>query len=165
VNVGRDPRRLIERTAPNEPDLRSSVLAEERHLAGRTSVDPLLAAVVTRHVDGLWGAGEQLHAIGLDQEVDHKGASGLPLAVQAMTAMREERIGRKPVANRSAGATTLTWDAHDLLPEDKATESGHYPRFRGLLSTIRNEHAEYSGLDRNAGQICVTFRTWSLMEP
>jgi hypothetical protein len=51
--------------------------------------------------------------------------------------MREERIGRKPVANRSAGATTLTWDAHDLLLEDQATESGHYPRFRGPRVVMR----------------------------
>jgi len=41
-----------------------------------------------------------------------------------MTAMREERIGRKPVANRFAGATTLTQNAHDPLLDDKAFESG-----------------------------------------
>src|SRR5207249_12010724 len=61
-----------------------------------------------------------------------EGASGLPLAVQAMTAMREERVGRQPVANRSASATTLTSDAHEFLLEDKATESGEYFGFRGL---------------------------------
>ena len=49
--------------------------------------------------------------------------------------MREERIGRKPVANRSAGATTLTWDAHDPLVEEKAMEYGQYPRFRGLFGS------------------------------
>jgi hypothetical protein len=53
-------------------------------------------------------AREQLHTVGLDQQIDDEGTSGLTLAVQAMTAMREERIGRKPVANRFAGATTLT---------------------------------------------------------
>jgi hypothetical protein len=83
----------------------------------------LLAAVVARHVNRLRDAREQLDTVSLDQQVDDEGASGLPLAVQAMTAMREERIGRKPVANRSAGATTLTGDAHDLLLEDKAMES------------------------------------------
>ena len=37
-------------------------------------------------------AREQLHAVGLDQQVDHERASGLPLAVQAMTAVDEERV-------------------------------------------------------------------------
>ena len=88
-------RRLVERAAADEPHLGASVLAEDRHLAGRTAEDPLLAAVVARHVDRLRVAGEQLHAVGLDQQVDDEGASGLPLAVQAMTAVREERIGRQ----------------------------------------------------------------------
>jgi hypothetical protein len=101
-----------------------AVLAEDRHLATWTTEDPLQAAVVARHVDRLRGARDQLYTVGLDQQVDDESASGLPLAVQAMTAMREERIGRKPVANRSAGATTLTWDAQDPLLEDKAMKSG-----------------------------------------
>src|SRR5205807_76127 len=73
--------------------------------------------VVARRVDRLRRVREQLHTVGLDQQVDDECASGLSLAVQAVTAMREERIGRKPVANRSAGAATLTWDAHELLVE------------------------------------------------
>jgi hypothetical protein len=108
MNVGRDSRGLIERTAANEPHLGASVLAEDRHLAGWTSEDPLFAAVVAGHVDRLRDAREQLHTVGLDQEIDDEGTSRLTLAVQAMAAMREERIGRKPVANRFAGATTLT---------------------------------------------------------
>ena len=119
MDVGRDGRRLVERTAAHEPHLRPRVLAEDRDLAGRAPVDPLHAAVVARHVDRLRRARQELDAVGLDQQVDDEGASGLALAVQAVTAMREERIGRKPVANRSAGAATLTWDAHDLLLEDK----------------------------------------------
>jgi hypothetical protein len=117
--VGRDSRWLIEGAAANEPHLRTAVLAEDRHLAGRTSEDPLVAAVVARHVYWLRDAREQLHTVGLDQQVDDESASGLSLAVQAVTAMREERIGHKPVANRSAGAATLTWGAHVLLPKDK----------------------------------------------
>src|SRR5207244_3693681 len=121
--VGRDARRLIERTAANEQHLLTAVVAEHRHLAGRASEDQLLAAVVARHVYGLGRAREQLHTVGLDQQVDDERASGLSLAVQAVTAVREERIGRKPVANRSAAAATLTWGAHVLLLEDNATES------------------------------------------
>jgi hypothetical protein len=120
--VGRDSRRLIEGTAANEPHLGTAVLAEDRHLAGWTTEDPLLASVVARHVDRLRVAREQFHAVGLDQQVDHESASGLPLAVQAVTAMREERIGRKPVANRSAGAATLTWGAHGAPPRGQCDE-------------------------------------------
>jgi hypothetical protein len=36
-----------------------------------------------------------------------------------MTAVDEELIGRKPVANLSAGAAALTWDAQDLLLVDE----------------------------------------------
>jgi hypothetical protein len=32
-----------------------------------------------------------------------------------MAAVNEERLGCQPVTNRSAGATTLEWGAHDLL--------------------------------------------------
>ena len=101
MNVGRDSRRLIESTAANEPDFRTAVLAEDRHLAGRTSENQLLAAVVARHLHGLRRGPEQLHTVALDQQVDDERASGLSLAVQAVTAMREERIGRESVANRS----------------------------------------------------------------
>jgi hypothetical protein len=107
VDVRCDSGGLVERAAANEPHLGRSVVAENGDLAGRAAEDPLLAAVGAGHLDRLRVARQQLHAVGLDQQVDDEGASGLPLAVQAMTAMDEERIGRKPVANRSAGATTL----------------------------------------------------------
>jgi hypothetical protein len=71
-------------------------------------VDPLLAAVVARHVHRLRPSGEQLDAVGLDQQVDHEGAARLPLTVQAVAAMDEERLGRQPIANGSAAAATLT---------------------------------------------------------
>ena len=98
--------------AANELDLGPSVLAEDGDLAGRAPVDPLRASVVAGHVHRLGVAGEQLHAVGLDQQVDDECAPGLPLTVQAMTAMREERLGREPVANRSACASTLIRIAH-----------------------------------------------------
>jgi hypothetical protein len=45
-----------------------------------------------------------------------------------MTAMREERIGREPVTNRSAGAAALTLDAPDLLLADRGRwATQHYP--------------------------------------
>jgi hypothetical protein len=30
-----------------------------------------------------------------------------------VTAVREKRLGRQPVANLAAGAAALTWDAHE----------------------------------------------------
>jgi hypothetical protein len=38
---------------------------------------------------------QKLHAVGLDQQVDDEGGTSLSLAVQAVTAMRKERIGRQ----------------------------------------------------------------------
>jgi hypothetical protein len=108
VHVGRDSRWLIEGTAANEPHLRTTVLAVDRHLAGWTAEDPLAASVVARHVARLRDAREQLDPVGFDQQVDDEGTPGLPLAAQAMAAMREEWIGQKPVANRSARTTPLT---------------------------------------------------------
>jgi hypothetical protein len=72
----------------------------------------LLAPVVARHVDRLRRGGKQLDPVRLDQQVDDECAPGLPLAVQAMTAMNEQRIRCEPVANGSAGAAALTWDIH-----------------------------------------------------
>jgi hypothetical protein len=108
VDVGHNARWLVERAAANVAKLGTRVLAVDRHLARRAAEDPLRAAVVARHGDRLRLAREQFHTVGLDQQVDDESASGLPLAVQAVTAIREERIGQEPVANRSAGAATLT---------------------------------------------------------
>src|SRR5207237_5446397 len=101
-----------ERARANKAHRGASVLAEDRDLTGRAAVDPLVAAVVAGHVDRLRVAGEQLDAVTLDQHVDDEGASRLPLAVQAVAAMDEERVGRQPVANRSATAATFQCSAH-----------------------------------------------------
>src|SRR5207249_1682698 len=101
------------------------------------------------NVDRLRIVREQLHSVGLDQQVDHEGASGLPLAVQAMTAMREEWIGRQPVANRSTRATTLTCDAHELL----LRVAGHAPEPRLGVVQLSNEFEVSAPLER----------TWSLL--
>src|SRR5436309_9387173 len=47
-----------------------------------------------------------------------------------MTAMHEEWIGGQPVANRSAGATTLTRDAHDRLLENNVRTPDTIPGAR-----------------------------------
>src|SRR5207249_6258166 len=48
-------RGVVERARTNEAHRSASVLAEDRDLTGRAAVDPLVAAVVARHVDRLRG--------------------------------------------------------------------------------------------------------------
>ena len=103
------------------------VPAVDRYLTRRAPEYSLLLACAARHVHGLWITREQLDPVGLDQQVDHERASGLPLAVQAVAAMGEERIGREPVANRAAGAATLTKITHELLLEAGVVSPAEYP--------------------------------------
>ena len=91
---------------------RLAVLAVHRHLAGRAAPDRLLRAVVARDGDLVRLLSEELHAAGLDQRVDDERASGLPLAIQAVTAVHDQRVGGQAVANGSARAPTLGCDAH-----------------------------------------------------
>ena len=44
-------------------------------------------------------------------EAEDECAPGLALTVQAMTAVNEQRIGRKAIADLATGATALEWDA------------------------------------------------------
>src|SRR5262249_51124126 len=107
MDVGCHCRRLVEGAAAHEPDLRTTVLAEDRDPARRATEDQLRAAVVPRRLHRLRLAGEQLDAVGLDQEVDHERASSLPLAVETVAAMDKERLGGQPVANRAAGTAAF----------------------------------------------------------
>src|SRR6185437_7640493 len=116
MDVGCHRRRLVERAAPHESNLGTAVLAEDRHLTGRTAEDELLAAVVARRLYGFRLAPEQRDTVGLDQEVDHESASGLALAVEAVAAVDEERIGGQPVANRTTGAAAFPKPFISLLP-------------------------------------------------
>ena len=122
MNVRRNPRRLIERPCAHIPQFGPAVLTKDRDLAIRTAENPLGSAIVTGHLDRLWRAGNYLHPVCLDHQVDHEGTSSLPLAVQAMTAVDEKRIGPKPVANRPAGAAAFTKRAHDRLSRIRRIE-------------------------------------------
>src|SRR5262249_42035330 len=97
MDVGCHGPRLGGGAAAHGADVRTTVLAEDRALAGRATEDQLRPAVVPRRLHRLRLASEQLDAVGLDQEVDHKRASGLPLAVEAVAAMDKERLGGQPV--------------------------------------------------------------------
>src|SRR5206468_5241829 len=97
----------VERAAADEAHRRPAVVAPDGDLTRRTAKDLLRAPVVAWRVHGLRLARKQLHAVGFDQQVDHERAAGLPLAVQAVAAVDEERIRREPVANRAAGTAAL----------------------------------------------------------
>ncbi len=91
MDIGRDVGWFIQRAAAHEPHLRPGIFAEDRDLAARTSVDPLHAAVVTRRIDRLRRFGDNLDALGLDEEIDNERAAGLALTVQTVAAMNEQR--------------------------------------------------------------------------
>ena len=123
VDVGRDLRRVVERAAADESHLRPAVQAVDRDLAGGAPEDALGRAVVAGHVDRLRVARDELDPVGLDQQVDHEGASRLPLAAQAVAAVGEQRLGGEPVAHRAAGAAAFS---------RMTTSVGAYRRHAGL---------------------------------
>ena len=75
-------------------------------------MDIVRVAAVGRHGDRLRMAGQHADPIGLDERVKNKSAARLSLAIAAMAAMNEHRLGREPVADRSARAATVARDAH-----------------------------------------------------
>jgi len=94
-------------------------------LALRAPIDPLRAPVVARRVDRLRLTGEQLDALGLDDQVDHERAPRLALAVEAVAAVRDQRLGGEAVANRSAGATAFPGVSHlGILPSASCLDAG-----------------------------------------
>jgi hypothetical protein len=67
---------------------------EHCNLAGGAAKDSLRAAVVARRVDRMRLTGQHLNPVRLDKHVDHERAAGLPLAVQTVAAIDEERLCR-----------------------------------------------------------------------
>jgi hypothetical protein len=132
VNIRLDARRVVERPAANESHLGARVLAEDRDLAGRAAEDALNAPVVARSVDRLRIVGEEFDPVRLDEEVDDERAPGLPLAVKAVAAVNEERVGRQPVPNRSTGTASFALCGHGLLLEPVGTSPD-----RTLLRSVR----------------------------
>src|SRR5581483_8638896 len=104
--------RHVERAGTHEVHLWAGVLTEHGDLAVRAAEDPLRRPCIPWGVDRVWSLAQQLNTVGLDQQVDDERASGLPLAVQAVTAVDEHRLGCQAVANRSARATALALRTH-----------------------------------------------------
>jgi len=65
------------------------------------------AAAVSRHRDRFGITGQHGDSVSLDESVEYESASGLPLAIAAMTAMHEHRQRDELIAHRGAGASAL----------------------------------------------------------
>ncbi len=104
-------------------------------------MDPLCGAVVARRVDRFGPSGQQLDPVGLHEQVDHERAAGLPLAVQTVTAVHEERLRRQPVADSPAGAPTVQTDTH----RSKESKSVSYPVRWPLTSQVQHSTTFPSG--------------------
>jgi hypothetical protein len=73
--------------------------------------DALRAAVVARRVDRDGRALDDRHSVGRDEQVDDERSPGLALAVPAVTAVHEHRLGLDPIADRAARAPAFA-NAH-----------------------------------------------------
>src|SRR5690606_7982027 len=133
VHVRLYPMRLVQRADANESQVGPpAIVAPERDLAIGTAVDVVWPTAVRRHTDRLRLAPEQRDAVGLDQCIDDEGAACLPLAIQAMAAMNEHRLGGEHVAHRAARASArhvcrhgrpLFWPNAEVSPTPRRSES------------------------------------------
>src|SRR5436309_2913745 len=98
MRVGRQRRGIVERADANKAQLgTAAVIAPQGRLADGAAMDVMRAAAVGGHGDDLEIAAPLLDAIGLDQRVDHEGASRLALAIMTVTAMDEHRLRGEPI--------------------------------------------------------------------
>src|SRR5262245_8358652 len=103
----RQRRRFVERADADEAKLRNATVnAPYCYLAGGAAMDFVRTAAVSRHCDWFWIAGEQDDPVCLDERIEHEGASSLPLAIEAMTAVHEHRRGVEPKRDRSTVRAT-----------------------------------------------------------
>jgi hypothetical protein len=141
VDVGLDGWRIVERPHPNEADAVARVATDDGDRERRAQEDPLHAAVVARD-GGL--AGEALDSVRLDEHAVHERAPRPALAVEAMTAMDEERPGREPVPDRRYEQPFSSWTLK-TAPECTRAQRGKFivtpiERARDKASVaIRNE--------------------------
>src|SRR6185295_20170427 len=141
VDVGRQPRRLVERAHADEAHrvAGAGVVAPDRDAARRTAGDSLSLAAVRRRVDNLHFAVQHLHAICFDHRVQRECRAGFALAPRAVAAMHEQRPARQPIAYVAARATTVVrpWHfvGHRFGPSSRGAPSsaselaGGFPAF------------------------------------
>jgi hypothetical protein len=96
--------------------MNTAVDAPDSYLAGRAAIDMVWASAVSRHNDRFGITGQHGDSVGLDKSVEYESASGLPLAIAAMTAMHEHRQRDEPIAHSGTGASALQILTHLLPP-------------------------------------------------
>jgi hypothetical protein len=94
-------------TSDEEQFMNTAVDAPDSYLAGRAAIDMVWASAVSRYRDRFGITGQHGDSVVLDKSVEYESASGLPLAIAAMTAMHERRPRDEPIAHRGAGASAL----------------------------------------------------------
>src|SRR5579872_6262337 len=98
MHVGPERRRFTERAHPHETDiLAASISTPQRSAAFCAAVNHMRLATVGRLRIGGRFARAKFNPAGLDNRVQHKGASGLALAIPAVTTMHEHRRRSEPV--------------------------------------------------------------------
>jgi hypothetical protein len=91
-------------------------------------------AAIRRHRQRHGLAGKHNDAVRLDNRVEHKRASGLPLAIAAVAAMDKHWVRRESVTHRAAGATTcqiVITVGHDPSEGEKNAATSAPPAYQG----------------------------------
>jgi len=102
MHVGRELARIVQGGDAQEAEhTAAAIIAPQRRKTGGAAIDIMRAAAVGLQREYLWPAGEDFDVRGFDQRVDREGATRLPLAIAAMTAMHEHRRRRQPVTHRA----------------------------------------------------------------
>ncbi len=98
-------------------------------------MDVMRAARRGRDGHRLRRAGQQFDPVGLVDGVQHEGAAGLALAVQAMAAVHEHGRRGQPIAHLATGAAAFQGQVHRASLQSSPPLIGpRAPQFEGLLT-------------------------------
>src|SRR5579863_4259553 len=120
MDVGREAIRFVQGAHAHEAQLLPcpGVGAEERHPAHGAAGNLLALATVARRVDEVGRPLYALHAVGLDQDIEHERGAGLALAPAAVTAVHDEGRAQQAVTHGAAGTAAIGgeggWFSHGV---------------------------------------------------
>ena len=92
--------------------------------------DMVWASAISRHRDRFGITRKHGDSVGLDKSVEYEGASGLPLAIAAMTAMHEHLPRDEPIAQRG---TCVSRRASKRQPKPRGLWWRMYARHCGRI--------------------------------
>src|SRR5438067_11128807 len=115
MDVRFDRRGIVQRTSAYKARLLApAICAPECSAARLAAVYDMRSSAVRRLRIGTRFARKQFDAIGFDNGVEHEGAAGLALAIEAMTAMHEHGHRCHPVFDGAAGAAAGKVGSHRM---------------------------------------------------